>query len=240
MSYKSVLSDLVKASSKNTKNVTFVQQNNIAFQDLWNLDMDAEELTLDNCIFIDFNWLIFNSLVSSFGKFNKITKLHISNTLIPKDSLAFLQHTKQLTNLCLRDNDIPNGFLDVLIHTPKLHALDLSGNGLISNLNFLRFVTDVTSLNLSDTAIHDGDLYHIRHTAKLERLFINDTTVTDACVYFLSKLTKLVCLDVSDTGMTAYGCSALKRLPNLTELYDGESYTMTEDDLSEVDDQQFQ
>jgi Leucine-rich repeat (LRR) protein len=120
---------------------------------------------------------------------------------------------------------------------PRLEVLDISGNTLVSDLRFLWYIPNVTKLNVSETGVMDDNLSCLRYTPKLEQLFIHDTEITDAGVTHMLVLTKLTALDMSDTNVTDAGYNFLKKsLVNLAELWNGQSYTVTEDDLCEMDD----
>lgn len=236
MSYKSLLSDIIK-DTNDQDGLVFGKHTCICFKDVFDSSENAHELALINPIFTDFNWMIFNILVVNFKKYNNIRRLEITNALLPKHSLIFMKGMHNLRELCLRDNDLTNGFMDVLCHVPRLDVLDISGNGLISDLRFLWYIPNVRKLNVSETGVMDDNLSCLKYTPRLEQLFIHDTEITDAGVTHMLVLTKLTALDVSDTNVTDAGYNFLKKsLVNLVELWNGQSYTVTEDDLVEMDD----
>jgi len=85
-------------------------------------------------------------------------------------------------------------------------------------LAHLKWLTDLSELDLHSTSVSDAGLAHIERLIKLERLELRGTPVTDAGLARLKGLVNLGFLNLSFTPVTDAGLVHLKALTKLTSL----------------------
>ena len=104
-------------------------------------------------------------------------------------------------------------FIEILSGLRYL-ALD---NTLITDdsLVYLRKMTQISSLSLSQTGVTDVGLLHIKELSGLTRLNLDGTNVTDDSLVCLQGLTQLQELNLRYTGITDAGLMYLQELPSL-------------------------
>lgn len=80
-------------------------------------------------------------------------------------------------------------------------------------------ITELPTLDLTDTQVTDEGLAYIAQLSILRFLFLRRTPVTDAGLSYLLKLPRLEWLDLSETAVSDAGVRQLSSLPELTTLY---------------------
>ena len=85
-------------------------------------------------------------------------------------------------------------------------------------LEFLKGLTSLQRLNLSDTKVTDAGLEYLKGLTSLQTLYLNDTKVTDTGLEHLKGLTNLQTLGLNDTQVTDEGLEYLKGLTSLQDL----------------------
>ena len=96
-----------------------------------------------------------------------------------------------------------------------------------AGLEYLEGLTQLQSLNLSDTKVTDTGLEHLKGLTQLQKLWLHDTKVSDAGLEYLKGLTQLQSLNLSDTNVSDTGLEHLKGLTRL--LYLGLNNTKVSD-----------
>jgi len=103
-----------------------------------------------------------------------------------------------------------------------LHSLDLSNLAVPDEwLVHLRDLPDLRSLNLSHTKITDEGLQHLSSHKYLQSLNLSSTNVSDVGVVELAKLTYLEVLDLSDTRVSAEAVEELRQTLKHTQITGG-------------------
>jgi hypothetical protein len=108
------------------------------------------------------------------------------------------------------DPRLPNGpVTGIDLHNTKVADADLE---------LLRDLTDLRTLNLSGTGITDAGLKSVGGLTGLQTLLLNETAVTDAGLQHLHQLTELRELSLYHARVTDEGLTSLKGLTNLRDL----------------------
>ena len=120
-----------------------------------------------------------------------------------------------IVGLRLGDGKITEGGLNVLgvsgLYTLALNSRQFTG------ICFKRWWPDISTLDLSGSAINDPLVAHLKNLPNLRLLFLAHTDLTDRALPHLAKLSSVSYIDLSGTRITADGL-ARADLQQLTEL----------------------
>jgi hypothetical protein len=84
-----------------------------------------------------------------------------------------------------------------------------------------KYAKNVISIDLSDTAVSDGDLRHLLNFKELQHLDVRGTKVGDGGTQYIGFLKNLKTLNMFRTGLTDAGLARLKKLNDLETLLIG-------------------
>lgn len=114
------------------------------------------------------------------------------------------------------DSPVTDADLEHLKGLTDLVSLNLSRTRVTdAGLEYLEGLTNLEVLNLSSTGVTDAGLQHLGRLANLEALNLSRTRVADAGLEYLEGLTNLKNLDVRDTQVSGEGeLNLLRALPN--------------------------
>jgi serine/threonine protein kinase len=199
------------SKNPNTKSVTLDRAERITdegIQILENLPL-VEELTLRRVKISDKGLKV----VSSLPKLRKLCLTSLSG--ITDTGLAYLRPLTQLEGLDLSLNaDISDKGLSNL---PKsLEILSLKGDP-ISTVGCTKIgeLTQLTTLDLSNTMVDDTDLKHLEKLPKLKFLGLAGTSISDKGMKSLIKINSLEQLILARSHVTNRGLFDLQHLPHI-------------------------
>lgn len=102
----------------------------------------------------------------------------------------------------------------------NLKTLDLTDTQITDKgLEHLKGMTKLEALFLDNTQITDKGLAHLKDMTELDFLYLQGTQITDNGLPHLNGMTNLQALDLSGTRVTDAGLAHLKGLTKLEELY---------------------
>ncbi len=140
---------------------------------------------------------------------------HITGT-----SLRCLRNSRQLTVLLLGNcRGVRNAGLEQLKVLTELQTVDLSGTRVHdAGMTHLRSLINLRALSLDDTEITDAGLENLSALLNLEDLCLSNTQLHDVGMKYLRLLANLQTLSLDGTGITDAGLDDLLGLEKLEEL----------------------
>ncbi len=181
---------------------------------------DLGKLTKLESLNLSYNKI--KSLPTSVKSLTKLESVDLSGnklTALPTNA----KYWKKVTKMDLSNNLIKQIPIGSLPYMTAIKELDLSGNSLANNtstlntkLNYLKKLTKMEVLDLSDNKLTKFPSTPINAMTKLKELYINDNQITSISTY-IGKCTNLRILDASDNKITSVS-SSITKCKKLTKL----------------------
>jgi len=108
------------------------------------------------------------------------------------------------------DRDVDLSFVSS-IGPATLHSVDLSESAVEdSQLAHIKQLSELKELDLSSTKVSNSALAHLQGLEKLEKLWLDGTALDDSCIDDLSKLSSLKKLSLKETKVTKDGVKKIQ------------------------------